>query len=262
MPYYIPTPTGPQYGGPANMYLPPKPKKPAPKKPPAGTPKGADAAERYLSPPTAKAPDFSRPKVEIKTIKTTSTVSTKKKKKKKKKKKSSAGESGNSVDATPGNTGGGSRTQERSDRAVKSAPIDTVTFVDEAFSEEAIIDLLFEIIGGQEILSIARADTVNGQNVVYQPIRNLNILEQTYNSGNLLRLLDTSTSFFNNFSINLREKIPFVGNATEETGGTDGGNYYVESTNGDIIIELINMLPDEQVEIQITSAAIIDNVGI
>jgi len=258
MSWYIPTPTGPQsqYGGTANMYL-PKPKKPAPKKPLAGTPKGADAAEKWIKPP-AKAPDFSRPKV---TIKETSTVPTKKKKKKKKK-KSSAGESGNSVDATPGNTGGGSRTQERSDRAVKSAPIDTVTFVDEAFSEEAIIDLLFESIGGQEILSIARADTVNGQNVVYQPIRNLNILEQTYNSGNLLRLLDTSTSFFNNFSINLREKIPFVGNATEETGGTDGGNYYVESTNGDIIIELINMLPDEQVEIQITSAAIIDNVGI
>jgi hypothetical protein len=142
------------------------------------------------------------------------------------------------------------------DTSVKAAPIDTVLFVDEGFSQEFITDLLFEDIAGQELLSIARDDTVNGQQVIYQPIKNLGILRDTYDVNNLLKLQETSDRFFANFLINLFEKIPKVGN------GPDGKNYYFDETTGDGIIEFINMRSDEQVEIQISNAGIMEEVGI
>jgi hypothetical protein len=142
------------------------------------------------------------------------------------------------------------------DTSVKAAPIDTVLFVDEGFSQEFITDLLFEDIAGQELLSIARDDTVNGQEVIYQPIKNLGILRDTYDINNLLKLQETSDRFFANFIINLFEKIPKVGN------GPDGRNYYFDEVTGDGVIEFVNMRDDEQVEVQISNAGIIEEVGI
>jgi hypothetical protein len=142
------------------------------------------------------------------------------------------------------------------DTSIKAAPIDTVLFVDEGFSQEFITDLLFEDIAGQELLSIARDDTVNGQEVIYQPIKNLGILRDTYDINNLLKIQETSDRFFANFTINLFEKIPRIGN------GPDGKNYYFDEVTGDGTIEFINMRNDEQVEVQISNAGIIEEVGI
>jgi hypothetical protein len=139
---------------------------------------------------------------------------------------------------------------------VKSAPIDTVIFVDETFSKELITDLLFEDVGGQELLTIARNDTVNGQLVAYQPFKNLDILQEIYNPTTLLRLQETSDKFFSNFTINLRDKIPKVGS------GTDGANYYLDLASGEGVIEFINLRSDEQIEVQIAGAGIIEDVGI
>lgn len=139
---------------------------------------------------------------------------------------------------------------------VKTAPIDTVVFIDDAVSDALITDLLFEDVGGQELLTIARSDTVNGQEVIYQPFKNLNILQETYNPTNLLLLQETSDKIFANYIIDLREKIPKVGN------GIDGKNFYVDSITGDLIVEFVNLKSDEQVEVQISTAGIIDEVGI
>jgi hypothetical protein len=140
--------------------------------------------------------------------------------------------------------------------AIKTAPIDTVEFVDEALSAELLLELLFEDVGGQELLTIARNDTVNGQPVAYQPFKNLGILQEIYNPTNLLKLQETSDKIFSNFTIDLREKIPKVGS------GLNGQNYYLDLVAGDGIIEFINLKSDEQVEIQIASAGIIEDVGI
>lgn len=139
---------------------------------------------------------------------------------------------------------------------VKSAPIDTVIFIDEEFSNELITDLLFEDVGGQELLTIARNDTVNGQSVIYQPFKNLGILQEIYNPTSLLKLQETSDKFFSNFTINLRDRIPKVGS------GLDGANYYLDLASGEGVIEFINLRSDEQVEVQIASAGIIEDVGI
>ena len=134
--------------------------------------------------------------------------------------------------------------------AIKTAPIDTVLFNDDLIDQNIIADLLFEDVGGQEILTISRYDTVNGQEVSYQPIKNLNILQQEYNPNNLVRIQATSDKIFANFPIKLDNKIPIVGN------GPNGENVYLDAS-GSIVIELVNLLSDEQVEVQITSSGII-----
>ena len=159
--------------------------------------------------------------------------------------------------ASPNIGGGGdSSVATPTPTPVKTAPIDTVEFVDETLSAELMLDLLFEDVGGQELLTIARNDTVNGQSVIYQPFKNLGILQEIYSPENLVKLAETSDKIFSNFIIDLSQKIPIVGN------GPNGASYYLDMVTGDGVIELINLKSDEQVEIQIGTAGIIEDIGI
>jgi hypothetical protein len=129
---------------------------------------------------------------------------------------------------------------------VKTATPDIVLFDDSALPIEVMTDLIFENIGGQELISITRSDIVNGQKISYQPIKNLSSIQQQYNPNNILGLQQTSDRFFAGFSIKLEDKIPGIGN------GSDGENVYFDETTGDLIIEFVNLNNDEQIETQIT----------
>jgi hypothetical protein len=141
---------------------------------------------------------------------------------------------------------------------VKAAPIDTVVFVDEPFDPNYYEDVLFQDFGGQELLAVARNDTVNGQNISYQPFKDLGIIRDQYTPNSLLSIQETSDRFFANFLIRLNEKIPGVGN------GPDGATVYLENEGetGNAIVEFINIESNEQVEIQILNAGIIEDIGI
>lgn len=127
----------------------------------------------------------------------------------------------------------------------KTAPIDTILFDDQSMSIEIMTDLIFEDIGGHELLSVSRNDIINGQRVSYTPIKNLGLVQQRYNPNNILGLQSTSDKYFANFAIKFDEKIPTEGN------GPNGENIYIDPATGDLIIETINMNSDEQLEIQI-----------
>jgi hypothetical protein len=128
---------------------------------------------------------------------------------------------------------------------IKTSTPDIILFDEDMLPEQLMFDLIFEDIGGQELISIVRSDTVNGQKIIYQPIKNLSSIQQQYNPNNILGLQQTSDKYFAGFSIKLEDKIPEYGN------GINGNNVYIEP-NGDLVIELININDDEQVEVQIT----------
>jgi len=130
---------------------------------------------------------------------------------------------------------------------VKTATIDSILFDNEATPIDTMADLIFENIGGQELINITRSDIVNGQKISYQPIKNLSSIQQRYNPNNILSLQQTANKYFAGFSIKLEDKIPNEGN------GTNGENVYIEESTGDLIIEFININNDEQIEIQITT---------
>jgi hypothetical protein len=128
---------------------------------------------------------------------------------------------------------------------VKTATLDIILFDEENIPTDGMFDQIFENIGGQELISITRSDIVNGQKISYQPIKNLSAIQQKYNPKNILSLQQTADKFFAGFSIKLEDKIPETGNGTNEE------NVYLNAA-GDLIIEFINVNPDEQVETQIS----------
>lgn len=135
--------------------------------------------------------------------------------------------------------------------AVKIASPDLMINKDESVPIEIMTDLIFEDIGGQEIINIARTDLVNGQNVIYQPIKNLADINSQYNSKNILSLENTADTIFNNFPIRLDTHVP-----TYATTDSPNVPVYIDSS-GNLIVEVINMQTGEQVEVQILTTGVL-----
>ena len=134
---------------------------------------------------------------------------------------------------------------------VLTAPLDTILSNDQDLEIENLTRLIFEKISGQEIINIARTDTVNGQNVSYQPIKNLYLIQQQYNPNNLINLQTTSDKYFRNFIIKLDEKVPDVGS------GPNGEFIYIDPQTGDLVIDLINILEGEQIQVEIVTTGVV-----
>lgn len=133
--------------------------------------------------------------------------------------------------------------------------LDDDTPIDEKI--EIMTDLLFEDIGAQEIVNIARNDIVNGQDVIYQPIKNITSLYYQYNPQNILALQKTDKEYFKNFPILLYNKVPECGTGFDIDDGQEVPNckyVYINPVSGDLVIDLINMKPGEEVEVQIISS--------
>jgi hypothetical protein len=128
---------------------------------------------------------------------------------------------------------------------VKTATPQYILPGEDIMPAEIMTDLIFENIGGQELLLLSRHDLISGDYIPQQLIANIKKINNEYDPKNLF-ISQTSNKYFANFSIKLNSKIPNVGN------GTDGSNVYLD-TDGGIVIEFIDLLPDEQADIQITT---------
>ena len=127
---------------------------------------------------------------------------------------------------------------------IKTAQPDIILFDDEQIPAEIMTNLVLENIGGQELISIARHDTINGQKVIYQPIKDLQSIQQKNNPNNVISLQQTEKQYFLGFPIDLSVKIPEQGN------GLNGDNFYI-GPFGDLILEFINLKEDERIEVQV-----------
>lgn len=167
----------------------------------------------------------------------------------------------NKVSATPVTATSLSTVTSTLTNTVKAASPDIVIFNDAEIetNAEAMVDLLFENIGGQELLTIARYDTVNGQEVLYQPIKNLSIIQEEYNPNNILRLQKTSDKIFGNYPIALDPTIPDEPSDGAPSGVTE--NVYLDS-DGNVIIELTNLVGNEQVEVEVATNGTIYNIDL
>ena len=133
---------------------------------------------------------------------------------------------------------------------VKTATPDIILFDDRSLSTESMADLIFENIGGQELINISRNDTINGQEISYQPIKNVKLLQQSYNPNNILGIQKTSDKYFAGFPILFNQKFP------NEGTGLNGQNIYVDEL-GNLVIEAIGLNNDEQIEVQLSTSGTI-----
>ena len=144
-----------------------------------------------------------------------------------------------------------------SSNSVKIATPDLILQDQEVMSSDIMTDLIFENIGGHELITISRHDLVNGQKVIYSPIKNLTDLYLQYNPNNVLRL-QSSDSFLKSLSLSLEDYIPVCGNGYDLVNGVKVPNcksVYIDPITGDLVINLINIKEGVQAEVQVLTAA-------
>lgn len=146
------------------------------------------------------------------------------------------------------------------DLGVKVATPDILILQEEGLSAEVMTDLVFENIGGQEIISISRNDIINGQDVIYQPIKNITSLFYQYNPQNILALQKIDKDYFKNFPINLSRYLPSCGTGYSIVNNQNVPNcryVYIDPVSGDLVIDLVNMPNNLDVEVQIITNGVV-----
>ena len=131
---------------------------------------------------------------------------------------------------------------------VKIPTRDVVVNLDDPGIDIAQIqNLLFENLSSLELTKFTKHDTVEGINPFYNVISNLSSINREFDPISLLSATKSSTSLFDVYGIDLINRLP------------EDGNYaYIE--NGNIVINLNNMGPNESLEIEIDSSGTIYRV--
>lgn len=137
---------------------------------------------------------------------------------------------------------------------VKYASPADVLIQESSLPIDLILKQTLEKIGGLELISLVRHDTVNGQDLVYQPVKNLSQIEVLYNSQNIVKIPDSSETYFKNFAIKLEASIPQYDPDGIYVDMIDrDNNVFFDAVNNRIVIELVNLKPDYEVEVQTVS---------
>lgn len=130
-------------------------------------------------------------------------------------------------------------------QAIKVATPALLQLNNTPLSIEAMTEIGFQDIGGQELINISRSDAINGQDIIYSIVKNLKNILLEYNSNNIIKLQGTSDNYFKNFSIRLEQKLPKDGT------GPNKEIVYIEESTGNLVINLVNLEKGEQVDIEI-----------
>ena len=133
--------------------------------------------------------------------------------------------------------------------SIRVATPDLIQFNEDAIPVEYMTDLLFEQIGGQEIISVSRNDIVNGQQIIYRPIKNIPQIGATFSPLNMFAAIDDTNSSFKNFVIRFDTKVPEIG--SDPTMDEVEEIVYIDKTNGNLVINTIIMFSDEVIEVQV-----------
>lgn len=128
---------------------------------------------------------------------------------------------------------------------VKQADPDIVIFDTETISPELLIQLEYENVSGTELINISRSDIIDGQQVVYSPIKNLSSIRRKYNPNNIIAIASSSAAIFSKYLIDLMAR----------------GMYepYFDD-NGDLVVEVDDVFDDELIEAEIDTNGTIDRV--
>jgi hypothetical protein len=122
--------------------------------------------------------------------------------------------------------------------AVKIEDSNIISWRSPQVSAEFLEEMYFQDIGGTEILRVARHDTVNGEEIAWQPITNIDNIQNSFNPQNILSSTSQS-GMFDFYSIDLDSNIANLDEAI-----------YIEDET--LVIQLDNLDPDEFVQVQVT----------
>lgn len=132
------------------------------------------------------------------------------------------------------------------------------------FNAEHIQKILFENLSALELSQVERHDTIEGIDQRYSIISNLSEIRKKYDIAKQLTIMDKFKPLTSIYTINIQDKIPQedyirLENLTSTYQYLDENNqevtrergYYYIDTNGDLVIELVNLERNQQVEVLI-----------
>lgn len=121
------------------------------------------------------------------------------------------------------------------DKNIKEAPSDIIQFDNDSVEIALLQDLLFEDIGATELANISRTDLIDGQEVIYEPIKNLSSVRQEFNPNNVVATA-ISTNYFSRFGIDLDSRGIYEPHFDE---------------NGDLVVEVEDVRDGEEIQVQL-----------
>jgi hypothetical protein len=150
---------------------------------------------------------------------------------------------------------------------VKVASLDTILTGEEPKDIESMTNLVFQQIGGHEIISMLRSQNIVGQNVSYQPFINMADIVDEYSSRRIIPLPGASDRFFRAFPIDISLRFPdkpfgFSLDKSSNIYVEDGIDESGEQVPDLLVIEVANLKEGETVEVQIltTSDVFLDTI--
>lgn len=138
----------------------------------------------------------------------------------------------------------------RASGGVKPATPDIILFNEDALPVDAMSHLIFENIGGHEIINMLRYDTVDGKNMDYQLIGNMGSLSKAFSPNNMISSTGTLQEYFKNFAIRLDV------HQIETLEPNYENVLYIDRVTlpGSLVLEVTNMKVNEQVELQVLNS--------
>ena len=134
-----------------------------------------------------------------------------------------------------------SGTQDARSPYVKMPHDSAVQYNEDALPQEMLVQLLFEDIGGSELINVSRHDTIDGDPVNYSLVGNLTTIRMMFNSNNILSGFDNKDTYLNQHSVDIGQRISSVS----------------FNDQGDLVIDLEDMPNDESIEIMILADGMI-----
>lgn len=131
-------------------------------------------------------------------------------------------------------------TQSSPYTTVKIENTNIISWKNPQVSSNFIEELYFQDIGGTEILRVARHDTINGEDIKWQPIGNVDELASQFNPQNILTNT-TMSGMLNFYAIDIENNISNLGDALS-----------FDNTTGELVIQLDDIEPDQYVQVMIT----------
>lgn len=158
------------------------------------------------------------------------------------------------VDAVPTITSRGNQysTKDGTLIPVSGSEINVIGFYEAAISNEAFENLILDEIGGRELSTLVRHETLTGSTVVKNtPIENITEVLQKNSPINISPNINSVTDYFDTFPMLLSEYLPTEEELNAENTYSYQKQYvYFEPTINTIIFNIINNNNGERVQVE------------
>jgi len=123
-----------------------------------------------------------------------------------------------------------------------------VQYNESALPVEMITDVLFADVGGQELLTVSRWDTIDGQTVSYSLVTDLSQTANGFNSSGILTNNEGSQAYFRQFSVDVVNRMSEINSLNTDAPGIS------LNANGDLVIDFDFIGANESVEVEIVNS--------